>query len=179
MGKISPSLEKTLSAAKESTTLRIHYPEATVSEAGTNVTIEASKPPPTFSISTTALKSAAPGTKYVVVGIDLDAPFPSFSFMSPILHGVQIDLVAGDADGDGFAPLQGPAEWVVPYIGPGPPKPSAAHHYVFMVFEQPQGIDAAKVKVGMMARMRFDEEGYEKKIGLGEVIAGNYFLTRA
>ncbi|KAI3316914.1 PEBP-like protein [Xylariaceae sp. AK1471] len=185
MGKESPSVQKTLTAAKNATTLRIHYPSVTVSEAGANLTIEASKSTPTLSISAAALNSA-PGTKYVATSIDLDAPFPSFPVLGPILHGLHIDLVAGAPDADGFAPLEGPTEWLVPYIGPGPPKPSAPHRYVFMVFEQPQALDAAKVRsllgiaqeVKLTARMWWNEESFEKKLGLGEVVAGNYYLTR-
>ncbi|KAI1157875.1 PEBP-like protein [Nemania serpens] len=186
MGKESPSVQKTLSAAKSATTLRIHFPDVTVSDAGTNVTIAASKPTPTLSISAEAL-NAAPDTKYVAVSIDLDAPFPSFSILGPILHGLYIDLVAGTPDADGFAPLEGAGEWLVPYIGPGPPKPSSAHRYVFMVFEQPPSLDAAKTRsllglaaeVKLTSRMRWNEESFEKKLGLGEVLAGNYFLTHA
>ncbi|KAI1169615.1 PEBP-like protein [Nemania sp. FL0916] len=186
MGKESQSAQKALAAAKTTTTLRIHYPEATVSEAGANITIPVATPTPTLSIHKDALKSAS-DTKYVVVSIDLDAPFPSFSFLSPILHGLGIDFVPGTPDADGFVPLTGSAEWLVPYRGPGPPKPSSAHRYVFLVFEQPKALDAAKARsslglaeeVGLTARMWWDEDGAEKKLGLGEVLAGNYFLTQA
>ncbi|KAI1110927.1 PEBP-like protein [Nemania sp. NC0429] len=186
MGKESPSIQRAISAAKSATTLRIHFPEVTVSEAGADVTIAASAPTPTLYISAEALKSG-PSTKYVAVAIDLDAPFPSFPFLGPILHGLHIDLVAGAPDGDGFAPLEGAPEWLVPYIGPGPPRPSAPHRYVFMVFEQPPSLDAAKTKellglgpqVKLTSRMWWDELGFEKKLGLGEVLAGNYHLTHA
>ncbi|KAI1191002.1 PEBP-like protein [Nemania serpens] len=186
MAKESPTVQKTLSAAKSATTLRIHFPDATVSDAGANLTPAASKSTPTLSISVEAVKPA-PDTKYVVVSIDLDAPFPSFPILGPILHGLHIDLVVGAPDGDGFAPLEGNAEWLVPYVGPGPPKPSAAHRYVFMVFEQPSSLDAAKTRsllglspeVKLTSRMRWDEASFEKKLGLGEVLAGNYFLAHA
>ncbi len=185
MPKESPSLKHTVAAAKAGTTLRIHYPEVTVSEAAVELTIAAATPTPTLSIATSALKS--PGTKYIVVSIDPDAPFPSFPILGPALHGVHVDLTAGAAGEDGFAPLEGPTEWLVPYFGPGPPKPSAAHRYVFMVFEQPEGLDGAKIRktlglgetVGLAARIRWNEEAFEKKLGLGEVLAGNYYLTHA
>ncbi|KAI0101559.1 PEBP-like protein [Nemania sp. FL0031] len=186
MAKESPTVQKTLADAKNATTLRLHYPDVTVSAAGANLTIPAAKPTPTLSISANVLKSA-PDTKYIAVSIDLDAPFPSFSVLGPILHGLHIDLVPGTVDGDGFAPLEGPTEWLVPYIGPGPPKPSAPHRYVFMVFEQPPALDTAKIRsllglapeVKLTSRMWWNEESFEKKLGLGEVLAGNYYLTRA
>ncbi|RWA10050.1 hypothetical protein EKO27_g5046, partial [Xylaria grammica] len=83
--------------------------------------------------------------------------------------------------------LEGASEWLVPYLPPGPPKPSSAHRYVFLVFEQPQGLDADKVRsllklapeVKLTARLWWNQETSEKKLGLGEVLAGNYFLTAA
>lgn len=187
MTKETPSIKKALADSKSvGNALRIHLPEVTVTKAGTNVSITASKPTPVIHVPAVALKSA-PGTKYIIVSIDIDPPFPSFSVLGPALHGLHADLVAGPVDADGFAPLQGAEEWVVPYVGPGPPPPSAAHRYLFMVFEQPRGLDSAGVRrvlslpgeVGIMARMRWDTAGAERKMGLGEVIAANYFLTHA
>ncbi len=112
-------------------------PEVAHAKAGENLSIPQATPTPTFAVAASALKSE-PGTKYVVVSIDLDAPFPSWSFLGPILHGLHFDLVAGDPGADGFVPLEGGSEWVVPWLPPGPPKPSSAHRYVFQVFEQPR-----------------------------------------
>ncbi|KAI0445491.1 PEBP-like protein [Xylaria telfairii] len=184
MGKESPTVQKALAAAKSATTLRLHFPEVTVTAAGANLSIPQATPTPTLSIVSSALKSE-PGTKYLAVSIDLDAPFPSFSFLSPILHGLHIDLVPGPADSDGFAPLEGPSTWLVPYAPPGPPKPSSGHRYVFLVFEQPKELDAAKVRgllgfaeeVKLTGRLWWNEEAFEKKLGLSEVLAGNYWLT--
>ncbi|KAI0454570.1 PEBP-like protein [Xylaria acuta] len=186
MGKESPSIQKALAAAKSATTLRLHFPEATVTAAGTNLSIPHATPTPTLSIAASALKSE-PGTKYVAVSIDLDAPFPSFSILGPILHGLLIDLVPGTPDSDGFAPLEGPKDWLAPYLPPGPPKPSSAHRYVFLVFEQPKALDAAKIRsllglaeeVKLTSRLWWNEETFEKKLELGDVLAGNYWLTSA
>ncbi|KAI0977127.1 PEBP-like protein [Xylaria arbuscula] len=183
MGQQAPSVEKALAADAK---LRLHFPELTHSKAGDNLTIAQATPTPTFSIAASALKSE-PGTKYVVISVDLDAPFPSWSFLGPILHGLHFDLVAGTPGDDGFAPLEGGSEWVVPWLPPGPPKPSSAHRYVFLVFEQPQGLDAAKIRsslkfaeeVKLTARLWWNEADAEKKLGLGEILAGNYFLTHA
>lgn len=187
------TIQTALAAAKTTKTLRIHYPDVTVEEAGTNVSIAGAKPTPTLSIATSVLK---PSTKYILVSIDLDAPFPSFAFMSPILHGLDMDLIAGTSEGaDGFVPLQRgqkkekeeEEEWMVPYRGPGPPRPSTAHRYVFLVFEQPAALDAAKVRallgwgpeVGLWPRVRWDADAFEKKLGLAAPVAANYYLTRA
>jgi len=184
------SVERTISDSKTAITLRIHFPETLVLEPASNVAATAAAPPPTLSLSAYAIEKSATksGAKYLVISLDLDAPFPSFPILSPILHGIQADLVAGTVDENGFAPLEGPPNWqVMPYIGPGPPKLSAPHHYVFMVFEQPEGTDAAKIRsalglegrgTGLMPRMRWDQEAFERKLGLGDVVAGNFFFSR-
>ncbi|TRX93022.1 hypothetical protein FHL15_006160 [Xylaria flabelliformis] len=184
MGKESPSVLKALAAAKSATTLRLHFPEATVTAAGANLSIPQATPTPTLSIAASTLKSE-PDTKYIAVSLDLDPPFPSFPFLGPILHGIHIDLVPGTPDSDGFAPLEGSKDWLVSYLAPGPPKPSSAHRYIFLVFEQPKALDGAKIKslaglaeeVKLTGRLWWNEETFEKKLGLGDVLAGNYWLT--
>jgi len=142
--------------------------------------------------------------KYLVVALDLDPPFPSFPFMAPILHGVQADLSLAteklDPD-DEYIQLEPETVSnitpVVDYMGPAPPPPSSPHRYVFMLWEQPAGLTAAKIRsklgfpelavdvggeeaesdgVGFIKRLRWDQEDFERKLGLGEVVAGNYFV---
>ena len=155
--------------------------------------------------------------RYMIVTLDLDAPFPSFPVMSPILHGIQADLVldtaALDADQE-FIPFQTlPAagrkhkvggRTVVRYMGPAPPPPSSPHRYVCMLWAQPGGLSGRKIcevlalsasggsesevgteaggdeagEVGILERVRWDEEEFERKLGLrGEdLVGGNYFV---
>ncbi|KAI1327734.1 phosphatidylethanolamine-binding protein [Xylariaceae sp. FL0255] len=107
--------------------------------------------------------------------------------MGPILHGLHADLVPSTtADADGFIPLEGAMKWAVAYTGPGPPKPSAAHRYTFLVFEQPESIDTAKLRslfgwredVGIFPRVRWDQEAFVTKTGLGPLVASNFFLCQ-
>ncbi|KAK5630948.1 hypothetical protein RRF57_006663 [Xylaria bambusicola] len=183
MGQQPPNIQKALAADAK---LRLHFSEVTHSKAGDNLTIPQATPTPTLSVAASALKSE-PDTKYLVISVDLDAPFPSWSFLSPILHGLHFDLVAGTPDADGFVPLEGGSEWIVPWGPPGPPKPSSAHRYVFLMFGQPKELDAAKIRtslklaqeVKLTDRLWWNEVDAEKKLGLGDVLAGNYFKTRA
>ncbi|KAI0146389.1 PEBP-like protein [Xylariaceae sp. FL1272] len=182
---VTSSVDKAVSPSQDGANLRLAFPTTTVTKAATNLTKEEAKTTPTLSIAASALKQT-PGTKYIAAAIDLDAPFTSVNFLSPILHGLHADLVAGPLGDDGFAPLQGTTEWMVPYIGPGPPPPSGPHRYVFLVFEQPKELDTAKIKsklgfgeaVGMWPRIRWDQVGFEKKLGLGEALTATYFLTK-
>ncbi len=187
MPKASPSVELALSElARDGTArLRIHFPEKTLVQPGESATVAEAKPDPTLFVSPDALKSTS--GKYIAASIDVDAPFPSFTIFGPALHWLQTDLVVGAADADGWTALSTTAKPVARYAGPQPPKPSAAHRYVFMVWEQPEGMDVDKARTvlglsnepGIPARMRWDQELCEKKLGLGQCLAANYFLTKA
>ncbi|KAF4632589.1 hypothetical protein G7Y89_g5540 [Cudoniella acicularis] len=105
-----------------------------------------------------SFNGAATGTTYIVIGIDLDAPFPSFSVLSPILHWLQPGLKPTDGTTNLIAPDDAP--FIADYAGPGPPPPSSPHRYVFLLYEQPVGFDPARFappggkKMGIRPRMR-------------------------
>lgn len=116
--------------------------------------------------------------KYIHVNIDLDAPFPSFPFLGPILHFLQTDLVASPS-GD----LGSSAAPAVAWIPPNPPPPSGNHRYVSLLYAQPDGFNAngelvPKEGLSKMGRMRFDFEGFEKKAGLGKPVAAGWWESR-
>lgn len=77
-------------------------------------------------------------------------------------------------------------EEMATYMGPAPPAWSSPHRYVFMCWEQPDGVTGEKIReelgldegegVGMMGRLRWDLESFERRLGLGRVVAGNYFV---
>ena len=116
----------------------------------------------------------------MVIGVDIDAPFPSFGVLGPILHWVQ----------PGLKPLQtgeltsSDTPFVANYIGPAPPPGSSSHRYVFLLYEQPADFDAKKyapangAKMSNWQRMRYDLGAFEKKVGLGPVLAANYFKSK-
>jgi phosphatidylethanolamine-binding protein (PEBP) family uncharacterized protein len=166
--------------------LKIHFSDAIVAEPKARLSRATSKDAPFLSLSNAVMKTK--DAKYIAVAIDLDAPFPSFPVLGPICHCIQTDLQAsGEPDSDGFVKLEaGGIDPVVPYIKPAPPPLSSPHRYVFLVWEQPEGGEAEKVRnalgltkdPGIAARVRWDEEGFEKKVGLSsEPLAGNYFLV--
>jgi phosphatidylethanolamine-binding protein (PEBP) family uncharacterized protein len=122
--------------------------------------------------------AAADASKtYLVVGLDIDAPFPSFGVLGPILHWIQPGL---KAENDTLKPTQ---PFVANYIGPAPPPGSAPHRYAFFLYEQPAAFDGAKYappggkNLSNWNRMRFDLDRWEKKAGLGAVLATNYFKS--
>ena len=119
----------------------------------------------------------------MVINVDLDAPFPSFNVLSPILHWIQPGLQPQAADGGVTKLLASDTPWMVDYAGPGPPPGSAVHRYLFLLYEQPAEFDPKKSappegkSVGPWSRIRYDLGAFEKKIGLGLVLAANYFSS--
>lgn len=117
----------------------------------------------------------------MAVGLDIDAPFPSFGVLGPILHWIQPGLKAEFQDG-GFR-LKATAPFVANYIGPAPPPGSAPHRYMFMLYEQPEGFEGGKYapaggeEMGNWGRIRYDLDSWAEEIGLGGVIAVNYFRS--
>ncbi|ATY59729.1 protease inhibitor (Tfs1) [Cordyceps militaris] len=177
-----------LDTADAPPSLRVVFPGNTaVSRSGIQLPKLAAKDTPALSVSTSLAQPREGGHKYIAVCIDLDAPFPSFSILGPIIHWIQTDLVAAAAaDDDGFTRLETSARPAVPYAPPGPPPPSGPHRYVFMLWEQPASLTGADevsrvfslpAEPGLTARIRWDQGAFEEKMGLGEPLAVNYFVA--
>ena len=151
--------------------------------------------PPKLSFS-----GANPNKKYIIIGLDLDPPFPSFPFLGPALHWIQTGLTIAAADqATGLLSVVGPSDndtagattttttttaTVVPplasYHPPRPPPGSSPHRYVFLLYEQPEDFDRQvdRKPIGLSDRPRFDYNGFLERTGLGEVVAVNYYLSK-
>ncbi|RDW62115.1 hypothetical protein BP6252_11548 [Coleophoma cylindrospora] len=119
---------------------------------------------------------------YMVIALDLDAPFPSFKLLGPILHWVQPGLSPSPKD-NGVAEFTIGSPFVANYIGPAPPPGSSPHRYAFFLYEQPPGFDGSKYapadgkNLSNWHRMRYNLEAFEKQAKLGPIIAANYFCS--
>ncbi|KIW10412.1 hypothetical protein PV08_11375 [Exophiala spinifera] len=116
--------------------------------------------------------------KFVVVCLDLDAPFPSFAVLGPTLHWLQAGFTLDAATGH----LTSPDAAIAFYAGPGPPPASGPHRYVFTLHEQPADFDARSFTktrgYGIRDRMRYDFARFERDAKLGPPVAGTYFSSR-
>jgi phosphatidylethanolamine-binding protein (PEBP) family uncharacterized protein len=119
---------------------------------------------------------------YLVIGLDIDAPFPSFDVLGPILHWVQPGLKAEEPTG-AATPLKVTQPFVANYIGPAPPPGSSPHRYIFFLYEQPADFDVAKhapadgKPLSNWHRMRASLDDLEREYKLGPVLAVNYFKS--
>ncbi|OAA65250.1 Phosphatidylethanolamine-binding protein PEBP [Niveomyces insectorum RCEF 264] len=198
--RLSPAVAGLLQAIEKKDTdktppaLRLQFPGgATVTQPNLPVAAPDAQTDPAYAVPSSFLPPGGADkdkTRYLCLSLDIDAPFPSFPFLSPILHGVQTDLVlspATAAAGDGWTPLVSDVTAVVAYSGPRPPPISGPHRYIFLLYEQPAKLDAAGIRKTMQwpetitvsARMRFDAKAFETALGLGQVVAATTFLAKA
>jgi len=121
--------------------------------------------------------NGSPGQRYIIVSLDLDAPFPSFAPLSPVLHFLQAGFTADATSGN----LSSSDPVIAFWAAPGPPPISSPHRYIFFVYEQPADFDAkvfSKPKgFGISDRMRWDLSKFEKQAKLGPAVAATYFLS--
>lgn len=135
------------------------------------------------SIPSISLPSALKSTTYILICLDLDAPFPSFGVLGPILHAIQPGYKALESESQPPSTLKTDEPFVANYIGPAPPPGSSPHRYAFFLYEQPVEFDGKKFAppdgkpLGNMNRMRFDLDSWEKKAGLGNMISMNFFKS--
>ncbi|CAM1508827.1 Fc.00g025660.m01.CDS01 [Cosmosporella sp. VM-42] len=122
-----------------------------------------------------------PAGTYLVVSLDIDAPFPSFHVLGPALHWIQSGLKPEQKNGKVVLTATDP--FVANYVGPGPPPGSAPHRYCFFLYEQPTEFDPKAhappngVKMGIWGRMRYSLDDWEKQVSLGPILAANYFTS--
>lgn len=192
-----PSIEAALSQLGPDGTgplLRVEFPDnVAVTQPGIRLSSAVTKSNPRLFLPR-ALLSSSPASRYTAACLDLDAPFPSFSVLAPVAHWIALDLhlhLGEDASSTLFQLLPDADDPppLIPYVGPGPPPPSAPHRYVFAVWEQPEGVLGRECRgllglcqsaqPGVMARMRWDQTGFEKRLGLGAPLAVNYFVASA
>ncbi|MCJ1384041.1 hypothetical protein MMC17_007157 [Xylographa soralifera] len=119
-----------------------------------------------------------PSTTYMVVALDLDAPFPFWGGLGPILHWIQPGFKVGSNN-----VLTSSEPFVANYIGPAPPPCSGPHRYIFFLFEQPDSFDGKEYApangkpLSNWFRMRYDLDNWQKKAKLGDPLAVNYFVS--
>lgn len=122
-----------------------------------------------------------------MIHLDLDAPFPSFPNLGPILHWIQSGLTPSSSSSSGGLLASSDHPFIADYIGPAPPPLSAPHRYVFFLYEAPEQLtaEAAKKwapeggkKLATAKRLWANLDDWEQKLGVGgKLVAVNYYTS--
>jgi len=131
--------------------------------------------PPSITPSQTSPKS------YIIIALDIDAPYPSLTVLGPILHWIQSDLTVSTSSSE---TLQTTTTFIANYIPPGKVPGSAPHRYLFLLYEQSGEVDVKKwaprdgAKLANWSRMRTNLGEWEGRLGLGGgVVGGCWFRS--
>ncbi|KAH8898786.1 protease inhibitor [Thozetella sp. PMI_491] len=164
--------------------MRVHFPDVTVNKPAVQISRTSAAEQPVLTVSS-QLPNLSTAKKYIAACLDLDPPYPSMPVLGPLLHGIQADLQLESTEASkGWLALKATTKPVVTYVGPAPPPLSSPHRYLFLLWEQPEGLTGADIRtrlelpeeVGIGGRVRWNQEGFEKKAELGQVIAATYFV---
>lgn len=119
--------------------------------------------PPTIVIS-----GADAGDLFTLFFIDPDVPDPANPVIAQVLHGLITNIPGGDV-------TRGTV--VTTYLGPAPP--SGVHRYTFLLYKQPGGnrIEVQDPSTGNFGRSFFNVANFANGLGLGDPVAGDYFLS--
>ncbi|KAH8678454.1 phosphatidylethanolamine-binding protein [Xylariales sp. PMI_506] len=126
--------------------------------------------------------TGSPDKTYMVVCLDLDPPFASFPFAGPVNHWLHSGFRLSASSAEDGGKLETSDPFIVNYFRPGPPPGVGPHRYLFLLYEQPVSFDvklhAPGKDVGVPTRIRYNLDAWEQKVGLGEVVAANYFKSK-
>ncbi|KAL4795359.1 PEBP-like protein [Aspergillus venezuelensis] len=177
------SYEATIQSIKDGgiPTLGVSIGSKTVN-LGTKLTKSETRSTPTLTLP----PSFGDESAYTVIALDIDAPFISFNFLSPIVHWVQTDLKLSTTQAEGSEAglkLETSEAPVIPWLPAGPPPGAAPHRYIFLLHNQEKEVksELKRKKIGKLSRMRFDLgkmiDDLELKGGAGGFVAGNWFVA--
>ncbi|KAK0391555.1 hypothetical protein NLU13_1055 [Sarocladium strictum] len=116
---------------------------------------------PTISFAREA--KASPAASYLLMLVDPDAPTPEEPKFAYWRHWVVPGLQP--TGGDGAELVAETKRPLTEYLGPGPKDESTPHRYLFLLFEEPAGLDLPKEAVGgeeFVQRRSFDPVAFVK-----------------
>lgn len=101
----------------------------------------------------------------------------SWNVCSPIAHWIQTGFEIEQSNQE----LKSDELAIAPWVAAGPPPGAAPHRYVFLLYSQkPLSTILPNLKekpFGIFHRMRFDVDAMARELGLGEIVAVNYFVS--
>ncbi|KAF2143466.1 uncharacterized protein K452DRAFT_317600 [Aplosporella prunicola CBS 121167] len=137
--------------------------------------------------NTTMLGNGTLPATYILMMVDPDAPSPSNTSISDVLHWLQPGIrqsrsveTTTTEHGVALAMLSNSTAPLAPYMGPHPPS-VAPHRYILMLFRQPDPSDfipppGFEAFFNGSQRTNFNLTSFLGAAGLGSPVAANYFL---
>lgn len=97
--------------------------------------------------------------------------------MSPIAHWIQTDLRIPSLGGS--LELKSDKLALGPWVSAGPPPGAQPHRYVILLYEQQPVSSTSPITkpFDTMQRIRVNVDAMARKLGLGEIVAANYFRS--
>uniref|UniRef100_A0A383WGT2 Phosphatidylethanolamine-binding protein n=1 Tax=Tetradesmus obliquus TaxID=3088 RepID=A0A383WGT2_TETOB len=111
--------------------------------------------------------AGAAGKRHTLIMVDPDAPSPDNPAMREWLHWIVANIPAGGDVSKGFT--------VTEYAGPTPPR--GTHRYIFLLYEQPEGVLLPAKQHEQ--RAKFHSDVWAKAHQLGDPVAACFFKTAA
>lgn len=109
----------------------------------------------------------------------------SWNLLSPIVHWIQTGFkVNPDSSGPEqpeHLKLTSDELAIAPWAPASPPPGAAPHRYLFLLYAQTAGTavpsSLKEGSMGLWQRVRFNVDSTVRELGLGEIVAANYFLS--
>lgn len=156
--------------------LTVKFKEKEVSAGNEIIPGDSSSAPSTLSFN------AEKGTYYTCIMSDPDAPSRENPKKGEWLHWLVVNI-------PGETPTVDKGVQVIDYVGPGPPKKTGLHRYVFLIYKQPKLLDTKDLNAliadgkkkdanSKKQRAQWSVANFTKKHGLKTLVAGNYFVSK-
>ena len=112
---------------------------------------------------------------YTIIAIDLDGPLVSWNVCSPTAHWVQTGFTVQQSSQE----LKSDEPAIAPWAAAGPPPGAAPHRYLFLLYSQHVSAIPPNLRkpIGVFQRIRCDVDAMARRLGLGEIVAVNYFIS--
>ncbi|KAI3612240.1 pre-mrna branch site protein p14 [Moniliophthora roreri] len=141
---------------------------------GVNLTMQQTANEPQFFL-TPPNGTLQASTSYVLAIVDPDAPTPQNTSISQFRHFLGGHFQVNTST----SLLMNTSAALSDFVPPTPPDGSDPHRYVAVIYKQPDGFDTSATPLvnASTPRTNFNLTVFAERVGLGNPIAGNFFLT--
>ncbi|KAH9941046.1 phosphatidylethanolamine-binding protein [Amylocystis lapponica] len=132
---------------------------------------------PNFGLTKTDSSTVSTEHGFVVMMMDLDAPFPDFSVVSPYRHFLGGDFFPASTSYCDCIALVNSTAPVSNWVSPDP-QGKNPHRYVFLLYVQSARFNNQTIVTPATPINNFDVSSFAQAVGLGNPIGGTYMLVQ-